>query len=79
MKKSVKYMVSDIPHPFENKEQYEKSLRAPVGKEWSTVSTHKEAIRPRVLTMPGKIIHPLKFTKQFSDKKEKKRPTKSRL
>jgi len=79
MKKSVKYMVSDIPHPFENKEQYEKSLRAPVGKEWSTVSTHKEAIRPRVLTMPGKIIHPLKFTKQFSDKKEKKRTTKRKL
>jgi len=79
IKKSVKYMVSDIPHPFESREQYEKSLRAPVGKEWTTVNTHKEAIRPRVLTMPGKIIHPLKFTKQFSDKKEKKRPTKSRL
>jgi len=79
IKKSVKYMVSDIPHPFETREQYEKSLRAPVGKEWTTINTHKEAIRPRVLTMPGKIIHPLKFTKQFSDKKEKKRPTKSRL
>jgi len=80
IKKSVKLMVSDVPHPFENREQYEKSLRAPVGKEWTTVNTHKEAIRPRVLTMPGKIIHPLKFTKQFTDKKpEKKRPTKSRL
>ncbi|ORY61880.1 small-subunit processome [Neocallimastix californiae] len=78
IKKSVKYMVSDIPHPFENKEQYEKSIRTPVGKEWTTINTHKETIRPRVLTMPGKIIHPLKFTKQFSDKKEK-RPTKSRL
>ncbi|ORX49310.1 small-subunit processome [Piromyces finnis] len=80
IKKSVKLMVSDVPHPFENREQYEKSLRAPVGKEWTTANTHKESIRPRVLTMPGKIIHPLKFTKQFSDKKqEKKRPTKSRL
>jgi len=80
IKKSVKLMVSEVPHPFENREQYEKSLRAPVGKEWTTVNTHKEAIRPRVLTMPGKIIHPLKFTKQFSDKKtEKKRPSKSKL
>ncbi|OUM62553.1 hypothetical protein PIROE2DRAFT_69489 [Piromyces sp. E2] len=80
IKKSVKLMVSDVPHPFENREQYEKSLRAPVGKEWTTANTHKESIRPRVLTMPGKIIHPLKFTKQFSDRKpEKKRPTKSRL
>ncbi|ORX76369.1 small-subunit processome [Anaeromyces robustus] len=78
IKKSVKLMVSEVPHPFENREQYEKSLRAPVGKEWTTVNTHKEAIRPRVLTMPGKIIHPLKFTKQFSDKKSK-RPSKSKL
>lgn len=80
IKKSAKLMVSEVPYPFETREQYEKSLRAPVGKEWTTMNTHKESIRPRIQTMPGKIIHPLKFTKQYSDKKEKKkRASKSKL
>ncbi|KAH8700491.1 Utp14 protein-domain-containing protein [Talaromyces proteolyticus] len=58
VKKNAKYMATQLPHPFENKQQYERSLRLPIGPEWSTSDTFHEATKPRVLVKQG-IIKPM--------------------
>ncbi|QGA20514.1 hypothetical protein EYB26_008219 [Talaromyces marneffei] len=58
MKKNVKYMATQLPHPFETRQQYERSLRQPIGPEWSTSDTFHEATKPRVLIKQG-IIKPM--------------------
>ena len=53
-----KYLASNLPHPFETKLQYERSLRLPVGPEWTTKETFQESTKPRVLLKQG-IIAPM--------------------
>ena len=40
-KKNLKYQSSQVPYGFDNKEQYERSLRMPVGQEWTSKETHQ--------------------------------------
>jgi U3 small nucleolar RNA-associated protein 14 len=58
IKKNGKYLASDLPHPFESRQQYERSLRLPLGPEWTTKSTFQDATKPRVLLKQG-IIKPM--------------------
>ncbi|CRG90294.1 putative protein C57A7,06 [Talaromyces islandicus] len=58
VKKNAKYMAKELPHPFENRQQYERSLRLPIGPEWSTSDTFHDATKPRVLVKQG-IIKPM--------------------
>ncbi|KAH8552611.1 small-subunit processome [Umbelopsis sp. PMI_123] len=60
IKKATKYQVTSIPFPFQNREQYERSLRAPLGKEWNTTDTFQKMTKPRVMTKLGRVIDPLK-------------------
>jgi U3 small nucleolar RNA-associated protein 14 len=53
-----KYLASSLPHPFETKQQYEKSLRLPLGPEWTTKETFQDATKPRILLKQG-IITPM--------------------
>ncbi|KAK2033946.1 Utp14-domain-containing protein [Colletotrichum zoysiae] len=53
-----KYLATQLPHPFESKAQYERSLRLPLGPEWVTKESHQEATKPRVLKKQG-IIAPM--------------------
>ncbi|KAK3896897.1 Utp14 protein-domain-containing protein [Staphylotrichum tortipilum] len=50
--------VKKLPHPFESQQQYERSLRLPVGPEWSTKETFQQATKPRVIIKQG-IIAPM--------------------
>lgn len=59
-KKNAKYTASAVPFPFENREQYERSLRMPVGPEWSSRDTHQRLTKPRVLVKQGTVIDPIK-------------------
>ena len=59
-KKALKYAADTVPYPYRTKEQYEASLRMPLGKEWNTATAHKRNIVPSVSTKSGTIIHPLK-------------------
>jgi U3 small nucleolar RNA-associated protein 14 len=52
------YLASQLPHPFESQQQYERSLRLPVGPEWSTKETFQDATKPRVIIKQG-IIAPM--------------------
>ncbi|KAJ0167685.1 Uncharacterized protein CTA2_1076 [Colletotrichum tanaceti] len=58
VKKNDKYLATQLPHPFESKAQYERSLRLPLGPEWVTKESHQEATKPRVLKKQG-IIAPM--------------------
>ncbi|KAG0671146.1 hypothetical protein C6P45_001159 [Maudiozyma exigua] len=59
-KKNIKYQSSAVPFPFENKEQYERSLRMPLGQQWTSRKSHQNLIKPRIMTKPGEVIDPLK-------------------
>lgn len=53
-----KYLATQLPHQFETKQQYERSLRLPVGPEWATKETVQNATKPRILLKQG-IIAPM--------------------
>ena len=55
VKKNGKYLAGTLPHPFETKAQYERSLRLPVGPEWTTKETFQGMTMPRVLVKQGVI------------------------
>ncbi|KAL6935689.1 related to U3 small nucleolar RNA-associated protein 14 [Hanseniaspora guilliermondii] len=59
-KKNLKYQASAVPFPYENKEQYEKSLQIPLGPEWSSSNTYAKAIKPRAIVKKSQVIDPLK-------------------
>ncbi|KAJ9635206.1 hypothetical protein H2199_008692 [Coniosporium tulheliwenetii] len=59
VKKNAKYLASQLPHPFESKEQYERSLRLAVLPEVVTKETLQDFTKPRVLIKPGAVIRPL--------------------
>ncbi|KAI9783214.1 MAG: hypothetical protein M1839_004054 [Geoglossum umbratile] len=59
VKKNAKYLASDLPHPFETREQYERSLRLPIGPEWTTKDTFQSATKPRVMVKQGRVIGPM--------------------
>lgn len=56
--KNDKYLASQLPHPFESRLQYERSLRLPVGPEWVTKESFQDATKPRVILKPG-VIAPM--------------------
>ncbi|RGP70678.1 hypothetical protein FLONG3_7357 [Fusarium longipes] len=58
VKKNDRYLASQLPHPFESRQQYERSLRLPVGPEWQTKETFQDSTKPRVLMKQG-IIAPM--------------------
>ncbi|ERS98069.1 hypothetical protein HMPREF1624_04847 [Sporothrix schenckii ATCC 58251] len=54
--KNEKYLASQLPHEFETRSQYERSLRLPVGPEWSTTFAFQDATKPRVLQKQGVVL-----------------------
>ncbi|EGC49674.1 small nucleolar ribonucleoprotein complex subunit Utp14 [Histoplasma capsulatum var. duboisii H88] len=58
VRKNTKYLASQLPHPFESRQQYERSLRLPIGPEWTTKETFQNATKPRVMLKQG-VIKPL--------------------
>ncbi|KAL1594830.1 hypothetical protein SLS59_008643 [Nothophoma quercina] len=59
IKPNKKYLAGSLPFPFESKEQYERSLRLPKGREWTTKRSHQDAVLPRVLVKGG-VIAPMR-------------------
>ncbi|KAI8073188.1 small-subunit processome [Gongronella butleri] len=58
-KKAEKYQSTTVPFPFKTMEQYEHSLRAPLGKEWNTTEIHRKVTKPKIITKLGTVIDPL--------------------
>ncbi|ODV72454.1 Utp14p [Cyberlindnera jadinii NRRL Y-1542] len=59
-KKNAKYQAQNVPFTFETKDQYERSLRMPIGQEWTSRETHQRLTMPKITTKRGVVIDPLK-------------------
>lgn len=59
-KKNLKYQSGAVPYPFESKEQYERSLRMPIGQQWTSKETHQKLTMPRIIKKQGHVIDPMK-------------------
>ena len=60
---SVKYLADTIPYPFKTREQYERSLRNPLGPDWNTALTTEALVRPEITSKLGQLIEPVKYAK----------------
>ena len=60
---SKKYMADAVPHQFENKAQFERFNRMPLGKSWMPQSVFKKAIQPRVKVRPGQVVEAMSWKK----------------
>ncbi|TRX92341.1 hypothetical protein FHL15_006727 [Xylaria flabelliformis] len=58
VKKNDKYLASQLPHQYESRAQYERSLRLPMGPEFLTKQSFQDATKPRVIIKQG-IIAPI--------------------
>lgn len=57
---NVKYEATTLPFPYETKAQYERALRLPIGKEWSTKSAFQESTMPRVIVKKGTVVEAMR-------------------
>ncbi|NXH87437.1 UT14A protein, partial [Edolisoma coerulescens] len=53
------HQVSELPFPFERHQQFEQSMRTPVGPTWNTQRAFQKLTAPRVITRAGHIIQPI--------------------
>jgi len=69
-KKASKYATTSVPYPFMKKEDYEGSIRTPLGSDFNSEKSHRDLTRPEVLTTTGVRIDPISFTKSNSHPKK---------
>ncbi|NXY19581.1 UT14A protein, partial [Atrichornis clamosus] len=53
------HQVSELPFPFERHQQFEQSMRTPVGPTWNTQRAFQKLTAPRIITRAGHIIQPI--------------------
>ena len=58
-KKAAQFTTAGVPFPFTSREQFERSLRAPLGKEWNTAAVHKTLTAPSTTVVKGTLIAPI--------------------
>lgn len=82
MKQAEKYMLPHTPKPFTSKDQYERSIRTPIGKDWNTQTVFQKLTQPKIQTKAGIIIDPItreKANQELSEQPTKKKEQKSSL
>lgn len=57
--KIKKHLVSELPFPFTSVQDYEASIRAPIGRDFVPEKTFSKFVQPAVKTKMGKIIEPM--------------------
>ena len=64
-----KMRVASLPFPYQNANQFQKSIAQPLGATWNTASGVREMTAPTVLSTPGQIIAPAQKekAKRFTD------------
>ena len=58
-KKAAAFTTAGVPFPFSSREQFERSLRAPLGREWNTAASQKSLVAPKVVIAKGAAIDPI--------------------
>lgn len=54
-----KHLVADLPFPFTSVDDYEQSIRQPLGKDFVPATAHRVLTKPAVVTKSGAIIEPM--------------------
>ncbi|XP_072126765.1 U3 small nucleolar RNA-associated protein 14 homolog A [Mobula birostris] len=63
------HQVNELPFPFANRHQFEKSICAPLGNTWNTEKATRRLNSPKIVTKLGAIIEPIAEEDVFHDKK----------
>ena len=63
IKTAAKYKITDVPHPFISREEYERSLLMPVGGEWNASNVVNSNTMPAILLRAGRIVEPITLPK----------------
>ena len=58
-KKGAKFTTAGVPYPFKSREQFERSLRNPLGTEWNTADSHAALTQPKVKATRGAVAAPI--------------------
>eukprot|EP00741_Cyanophora_paradoxa_P011186 tig00020554_g10806.t1 len=58
--KAAKFALDKVPHPYKTREQYERAMRNPLGKDWTPALAHRSLVAPKIVTQAGTIIEPIK-------------------
>ncbi|CAI6360411.1 unnamed protein product [Macrosiphum euphorbiae] len=53
------HLVSELPYPFKGIEEYEETIKAPVGRTWVPETVFQKLTAPPVVTQMGQIIDPI--------------------
>ncbi|KAM4696958.1 U3 small nucleolar RNA-associated protein 14 homolog A [Rhinophrynus dorsalis] len=56
---AASHQVNELPFPFNNRQHFESSIRAPVGSTWNTQRSVQKLTAPQVITKQGHIIQPI--------------------
>ncbi|XP_071491531.1 U3 small nucleolar RNA-associated protein 14 homolog A-like [Diadema antillarum] len=72
-KKFALHQVNNLPFPFSSTEQFERSIRAPIGGTWNTPSAVKALTKPRISTRLGTVIDPIEAEEAFKGRGAKQR------
>ncbi|XP_043913095.1 U3 small nucleolar RNA-associated protein 14 homolog A-like [Protopterus annectens] len=68
------HQVSELPFPFESRQQFERSLQAPIGNTWNTQRAVQKLTAPKVITKLGCIIDPISEHVTFLQKNTSRVP-----
>lgn len=58
-RKLAEHQVNDVPFPYASVEQFQRSIRAPIGRTWNTPSAVAKLTKPSYSTKIGTIIEPI--------------------
>lgn len=61
------HQVNELPFPFTNRNQFEKSICAPLGNTWNTETATCKLTLPKIVTKLGAIIEPISGEDVFQD------------
>ena len=57
-----KYSLHMVPRPFASAQEFHRSMRQPVGPEWTTPQSFKRQIAPKIVARAGVVIDPVDTT-----------------
>lgn len=61
VKQNENVKIEGVPFPFTSREQYERAMRQPLGKEWNSKKSFGMLTQPEIKTRRGVIIDPIKM------------------
>ncbi|GET91343.1 hypothetical protein, conserved [Leishmania tarentolae] len=64
-----------VPRPFSNPQEFARSMRQPMGPEWTSALSFKEGVQPRVEVRQGQSLLPLDLSLRKPKAKTKRRKT----